>query len=136
MPYFIWVYFVTDYEFTLYPASTLASCSIAAALRGLGVDGHLSRLHELTGIDSVNNYYLLCWALINYNIYLFLYFTNCYNCTYIKYTIFLGLPPNMPRANRSNGAGCDRRKSSDCPKRARPGGSGVDPASDPGQGAQ
>lgn len=40
-----------DYEFTLYPASTLASCSIAAALRGLGLDGHLSRLHELTGID-------------------------------------------------------------------------------------
>ncbi|CAH2091839.1 unnamed protein product [Euphydryas editha] len=40
-----------DYEFTLYPASTLASCSIAAALRGLGLDGHLSRLHDLTGID-------------------------------------------------------------------------------------
>ncbi|XP_068627851.1 G1/S-specific cyclin-D3 [Battus philenor] len=40
-----------DYEFTLHSASTLASCSIAAALRGLGLDGHLSRLHELTGID-------------------------------------------------------------------------------------
>ncbi|XP_026746809.1 G1/S-specific cyclin-D3 [Trichoplusia ni] len=40
-----------DYEFTLYSASTLASCSIAAALRGLGLDGHLSRLHELTRID-------------------------------------------------------------------------------------
>ncbi|XP_050677145.1 G1/S-specific cyclin-D3 [Leptidea sinapis] len=40
-----------DYEFTLYSASTLASCSIAAALRGLGLDGHLQRLHELTGID-------------------------------------------------------------------------------------
>ncbi|XP_075972768.1 cyclin D [Anticarsia gemmatalis] len=40
-----------DYEFTLYSASTLASCSIAAALRGLGLDGHLPRLHELTRID-------------------------------------------------------------------------------------
>ncbi|XP_072941467.1 G1/S-specific cyclin-D3 [Epargyreus clarus] len=40
-----------DYEFTLYSASTLASCSIATALRGLGLDGHLQRLHELTGID-------------------------------------------------------------------------------------
>uniref|UniRef100_A0A2A4J6D0 Uncharacterized protein n=1 Tax=Heliothis virescens TaxID=7102 RepID=A0A2A4J6D0_HELVI len=40
-----------DYEFTLYSASTLASCSIAAALRGLGLDGHLARLHELTRID-------------------------------------------------------------------------------------
>ncbi|CAG4940424.1 G1/S-specific cyclin-D3 [Colias croceus] len=40
-----------DYEFTLYSASTLASSSIAAALRGLGVDGHLPRLHDLTGID-------------------------------------------------------------------------------------
>ncbi|XP_023950071.1 G1/S-specific cyclin-D3 [Bicyclus anynana] len=41
-----------DIEFTLYSASTLASCSIAAALRGLGHDGQLTRLHELTGIDS------------------------------------------------------------------------------------
>lgn len=40
-----------DYEFTLYSASTLASSSIAAALRGLGLSGHLPRLHELTGID-------------------------------------------------------------------------------------
>ncbi|XP_026765108.2 G1/S-specific cyclin-D3 [Galleria mellonella] len=40
-----------DYEFTLYSASTLASCSIAAALRGLGLDGHLQRLHQLTRID-------------------------------------------------------------------------------------
>ncbi|XP_034825629.1 G1/S-specific cyclin-D3 [Maniola hyperantus] len=40
-----------DYEFTLYSASTLASCSIAAALRGLAHDGHLPRLHDLTGID-------------------------------------------------------------------------------------
>ncbi|CAH4033541.1 G1/S-specific cyclin-D3 [Pieris rapae] len=42
---------VRDYEFTLYSASTLAACSIAAALRGLELDGHLPRLHELTGID-------------------------------------------------------------------------------------
>ncbi|CAK1551690.1 unnamed protein product [Leptosia nina] len=42
---------VRDYEFTLYSASTLAACSIAAALRGLGLDGHLPRLHDLTGID-------------------------------------------------------------------------------------
>ncbi|OWR53350.1 G1/S-specific cyclin-D3 [Danaus plexippus] len=40
-----------DYEFTLYSASTLASCCIAAALRGLEQDGQLQRLHELTGID-------------------------------------------------------------------------------------
>ncbi|GBP17044.1 hypothetical protein EVAR_8116_1 [Eumeta japonica] len=40
-----------DYEFSLHSASTLASCSIAAALRGLGLPGHLDRLHELTGID-------------------------------------------------------------------------------------
>lgn len=46
--------FVVDYEFTLYSASTLASCSIAAALRGLGLDGHLPRLHELTRIDLVS----------------------------------------------------------------------------------
>lgn len=46
--------FVVDYEFTLYSASTLASCSIAAALRGLDLDGHLPRLHELTRIDLVS----------------------------------------------------------------------------------
>ncbi|XP_026313828.1 G1/S-specific cyclin-D3 [Hyposmocoma kahamanoa] len=40
-----------DYEFTLYSASTLACCSIAAALRGLGLDGHLDTLRDLTGID-------------------------------------------------------------------------------------
>ncbi|XP_014354693.1 G1/S-specific cyclin-D3 [Papilio machaon] len=40
-----------DYEFTLYSASTLACCSIAAALRGLCMDGHLPRLRDLTGID-------------------------------------------------------------------------------------
>ncbi|KAI5641948.1 G1/S-specific cyclin-D3 [Phthorimaea operculella] len=40
-----------DYEFTLHSASTLAACSIAAALRGLGLDGHLQRLRDLTGID-------------------------------------------------------------------------------------
>ncbi|XP_063379902.1 G1/S-specific cyclin-D3 [Cydia fagiglandana] len=40
-----------DYEFMLYSASTLAACSIAAALRGLSLDGHLARLHDLTGID-------------------------------------------------------------------------------------
>ncbi|CAG9563571.1 unnamed protein product [Danaus chrysippus] len=42
---------LNDYEFTLYSASTLASCCIAAALRGLEQDGQLQRLHELTGID-------------------------------------------------------------------------------------
>lgn len=46
--------FVTDYEFTLYSASTLACCSIAAALRGLCMDGHLPRLRDLTGIDLVS----------------------------------------------------------------------------------
>ncbi|XP_028028459.1 G1/S-specific cyclin-D3-like [Bombyx mandarina] len=40
-----------DYEFTLYSSSTLAACSIAAALRGLEHDGYLSRLQELTRID-------------------------------------------------------------------------------------
>lgn len=45
---------VADYQFTLYSASTLAACSIAAALRGLGLDGQLPRLHELTRIDLVN----------------------------------------------------------------------------------
>ncbi|KAL0883791.1 hypothetical protein ABMA27_015883 [Loxostege sticticalis] len=40
-----------DYQFTLYSASTLAACSIAAALRGLTLDGHLARLQELTRTD-------------------------------------------------------------------------------------
>lgn len=41
-----------DYQFSMYSASTLASGSIAAALRGLGLCGQLERLHELTGIDQ------------------------------------------------------------------------------------
>ncbi|XP_013185830.1 G1/S-specific cyclin-D3 [Amyelois transitella] len=40
-----------DFTFTLQSASTLAACAVAAALRGLGLDGQLQRLHELTRID-------------------------------------------------------------------------------------
>ncbi|KAG7305235.1 hypothetical protein JYU34_009274 [Plutella xylostella] len=41
-----------DYGFTLYSPSTLAAGCVAAALRGLGLDGHLPRLTELTRVDA------------------------------------------------------------------------------------
>lgn len=56
----IHVSIVADYQFTLYSASTLAACSIAAALRGLTLDGHLARLQELTRTDLVSYHLLSC----------------------------------------------------------------------------
>ena len=46
-----------------------------------------------------------------------------------------GLPPDMPRADRGDGAEHDRGAQRDCPKRAGARGERLDPAADAGQGA-
>lgn len=48
----------------------------------------------------------------------------------------IGLPPDVPGADRGDGAEYDRGAQRDCPKRAGARGGGLDSTADAGQGAQ